>query len=185
MVKTAERPATYEDLLKVPEHLVAELVDGELFTSPRPRSRHAHTAGTLFRRLGDRFQDPGGPEGWWIVFEPELHFNDDVLVPDIAGWRRERMPEFHDVAAFELAPDWVCEVLSPSTARLDRNYKTRVYAQHGVEYGWIVDALNRSVELSQLETGRWQLMETFVGDDPVRIPPFEALELRLGDLWLP
>lgn len=186
MVKTAERPATYEDLLKVPEHLVAEIIDGELFTSPRPRSRHGRAAGKLYSRLDRAFDDgDGGPGGWWIALEPELHLGRDVLVPDIAGWRRERMPEIQDVTAFDLAPDWVCEVISPSTAKIDRYYKSKVYPRHGVEYGWIVDPVERGLELWQLETGHWALIETYVGDDPVRIPPFEDLELRLGDLWLP
>src|SRR5437667_6517507 len=135
-VTAPRRRATYADLLEVPEHLVAEIIDGELITSPRPASPHALAASAIGSVLFDRFNQPPGsgdaPGGWWILYEPELHFGEDVLVPDLAGWRRERMPVFPSVAAFELAPDWVCEVLSPSTARIDRARKLHVYAREGV-----------------------------------------------------
>ena len=185
MAKPALKPATYDDLRKVPPHMVAEIVEGELFASPRPRSRHAHAAGTLFRRIANRFQDgDDGPGGWWIVIEPELHLDRDVLVPDIAGWRTERMPEFPDVAAFELAPDWVCEVVSPSTAVVDRVYKVPVYARHRVAHGWIIDPVLKSLELYRLSGEHWATIETFIGDEVVRVEPFESLDLRLSNLWL-
>ena len=120
------RRATYEDLMQVPDTKVAEILDGELFVSPRPASPHAYAAMAIGSRLHTSFHgdgdadQPAGPGGWWLVFEPELHFGDDVLVPDIAGWRRERMPSFPSVPYFTLAPDWVCEVISPSTGRIDR-----------------------------------------------------------------
>src|ERR1700690_2368947 len=117
----AKRPATYDDLFNVPAHLVAEIVDGELIPSPRPAARHATAASALGEELGPPFKrGRGGPGGWVILDEPELHIVGQIMVPDLAGWRRERMPEIPDVAFFELAPDWVCEVLSPSTAALDR-----------------------------------------------------------------
>ena len=124
---SARRKATYQDLLDVPDTLVAELVAGTLYTNSRPASPHALAAATLGMDIGSAFQrGRGGPGGWWIQLEPELHFDGDVLVPDLAGWRRERMPEMPRVAAFELAPDWVCEVLSPTTQRLDRAAKMPV-----------------------------------------------------------
>jgi Uma2 family endonuclease len=185
MPKTMQRPATYEDLLKVPPHLVAEIVEGELFTSPRPRSRHAVAAGRVFRRLGSKFEDgDDGPGGWWLLFEPELHLGHDVLVPDIAGWRRERMPSIPDVAGFALAPDWVCEVTSPSTGKLDRFYKAPVYARHRIPYGWILDPIARGLELHRLENSHWALIETYVGDQVARSEPFESVELNLSDFWL-
>jgi len=135
-----ERPkATYEDLLKVPDHKVAEIVDGELYVSPRPAAPHALAATVLSNELGPPFHHGhGGPGGWWIVFEPELHLREDILVPDLAGWKRERMPEFPKSAFFTLPPDWICEVLSPSTERLDRARKLHVYAREGIAHAWLI-----------------------------------------------
>lgn len=179
-----KRRATYEDLLQVPEHKVAEIVDGELHVSPRPSSRHALAASGLDRTLGPAFHDGrGGPGGWWILFEPELHFGEEVLVPDLAGWRRERLPEFPDTAAFTLAPDWVCEVVSPSTERLDRAKKMPAYGRKGVPYLWVVNPLTRTLEVYRLADGRWVLLSTHGGDARVRAEPFEAVELELGSLW--
>jgi Uma2 family endonuclease len=182
MAKTLQRRATYDDLVNVPPHLVAEIIEGELHTSPRPRSRHGNAAFRLSTRLGGRFDDDI-PGGWRFQFEPELHLRNDVLVPDIAGWRRERMPELPDVAAFELVPDWVCEIVSASNARHDRYRKAPRYASHGVAHGWIVDPVACAVEAYRLENGRWALIGTYLGDDAVRIEPFEDLELPLGILW--
>jgi Uma2 family endonuclease len=118
--------ATYDDLLKVPDHLVAEIVEGELFTSPRPAVPHGHTSLALAARL---FSFGAGPGGWWILIEPELHLGSDVLVPDIAGWRRQRVPYLPQTAAIEIAPDWICEVVSPATGGLDRLRKLPRYAE--------------------------------------------------------
>ena len=115
-----DRPATYEDLMKLPEIMVAEIVDGELHASPRPAPRHACAGSSSECSSADRTTGRGGPGGWWILDEPELHFSGNVLVPDLAGWRRTRMPRLPETAYFPLAPDWVCEILSPSTAMLDR-----------------------------------------------------------------
>ena len=183
MAKTAQRPATYEDLLRVPEHLVAEIVDGELFTSPRPASRHARATTVLSRVLGEFDDGSGGHTGsWWLIVEPELHLGSDVLVPDIGGWRRERMPEFPDVAAFDLAPDWICEVASPSTGRLDRIRKLPAYARHGVAFAWIVDPIQKTLEVDQLRDAAWTLIATHEGDEVVRAQPFDAIELKLDAL---
>jgi Uma2 family endonuclease len=183
MPKTLERPATYEDLLRVPDHMVAEIIDGELFASPRPRYQHANAAGEVYRQLSNNFRHgEGGPGGWRIVFELELHLAGDVLVPDLGGWRRERLPAV-DVAAFEITPDWVCEVVSSSNARHDRIRKMPTYARLGVPYAWIVDPVARGVEAYRLENGRWTLIGMYGGDDPAYIEPFEAAEIRLGDLW--
>src|SRR5207244_6097126 len=125
-MSTARRRATYQDVVEAPEHLVAELIDGELITSPRPASPHALAASAMSMDLSPFHQPPGAagkPGGWWILYEPELHFGDDVLVPDLAGWRREHMPEFPNVAWFAQAPDWACEALSASTRSLDHDRK--------------------------------------------------------------
>jgi Uma2 family endonuclease len=184
MGEPAARPASYEDLLQVPEHLVAEIIHGVLLTHPRPAPKHALSASTLGGKLIDPFGTGSrGPGGWWILDEPELHLGAQVLVPDLAGWRRERMPTLPDAAWFELAPDWVCEVLSPSTAKTDRTLKMPLYAQHGVVHLWLIDPLLRTLENYRLADGHWTLDVTLKDDDPVRLAPFAAIEFPLGDLW--
>src|SRR5205823_1804949 len=138
-----KRRATYEDLMQVPDTKVAEIIDGELVVSPRPASRHAHAATVLGSDVTGPFHrgpgDPAGPGGWWILLEPELHLAEDVLVPDWAGWQRDRLPVFPDTPAFTQVPDWVCEVISPSTGRIDRSRKMRIYAREGVSHLWFVE----------------------------------------------
>jgi Uma2 family endonuclease len=180
-----EAAATYDDLLKLPDHMVGEIVAGELWASPRPAARHARTSSLLGSEITGPFdRGRGGPGGWWILDEPELHLENDVLVPDIAGWLRARMPQIPDVAFFELAPDWVCEVMSPSTARLDRTRKLPSYAAHGIPWLWLVDPPARTLEVFELVEGRWTLIATHGGDDIVRAVPFDAIELELGALWI-
>jgi len=178
------RPATYDDLLAVPDHLVAEILDGELHVSPRPAPRHADASsgiGGVLRQPFDRGR--GGPGGWRILFEPELHLGPDVLVPDIGGWRRSRLPQLPEEAFFSLTPDWVCEVLSPSTAGIDRIKKLRIYARESVAHVWLVDPLVRTFEVLRLENGRWTIVTTATDAEVVRAEPFETLELDLSDLW--
>ncbi|MBI5490479.1 MAG: Uma2 family endonuclease [Deltaproteobacteria bacterium] len=185
MSAPARKPATYDDLIALPEHLVGEIVDGELFASPRPASRHARAASVLGAVVGGPFDlDPHGPGGWWIVDEPELHLGTAVLVPDLAGWRRERMPAFPDVAFFELAPDWVCEVVSPGTARLDRVRKLPIYARQGVAHVWLVDPRAHTVEVFRLQEAQWLLVATFGEGDKMRAEPFAAVEIPLASLWI-
>lgn len=182
-----KRRATYEDLMQVPENLVAEIIDGELVTSPRPASPHANAAYVLGGDVRRFHGPPGGsdaPGGWWILFEPELHLGDDVVVPDLAGWRRERMPVMPNVVGFTLAPDWVCEVISPSTGRIDRSRKMGIYARAGVGHLWFVDPLLRTLEVYRLDGGRWMVVSTHGGDDRVRAEPFDAVELALPRWWL-
>jgi Uma2 family endonuclease len=184
VASSVKRRATYDDLLQVPPHRVAEIVDGDLYASPRPASRHALASSALGSELWPPFhQGRGGPGGWWILFEPEMHFGSDVLVPDLAGWRRERMPDFPDTPAFTLAPDWVCEVVSPNTERLDRAKKMPVYAREGVAHFWLVNPTSRTVEICRLADGRWLLLATHEGAERVRAEPFAAVELGLAPLW--
>src|SRR5687768_370509 len=130
-----KRRATYEDLVQVPDHQVAEILDGELIVTPRPALRHAGASSMLGGHLVGPFQvGRGGPGGWWILDEPELHLADDIVVPDLAGWRHEHLPVVPDAAYLTLAPDWVCEVISPATERMDRSRKMRIYAREGVTH---------------------------------------------------
>jgi len=183
-----QRPATYQDLLDAPEHLIAEILDGELILSPRPASPHAHAVSMLGIDVGGPFmrrRGGYGPGGWWILYEPELHLDPDVLVPDLAGWRRERMPTVPRVAWFELPPDWVCEVLSPSSAGRDRLRKMRTYARAGLSHVWLIDPLARLLESYRLQDGLWLRLGSWGGDELVRAEPFAEVELELSAWWLP
>lgn len=179
-----DRPATYEDLVKVPDICIAEIVDGELHSSPRPALRHARSGSILGGRLMQPFDEGrGGPGGWWILYEPEIHLDQDVIVPDWAGWRRTRVPRIPDAAFCSVAPDWVCEVLSPSTARLDRAKKLAIYARERVQHTWLIDPAARTLEVLRLENGRWTILATHAGDEIVRAEPFDAIEIELAALW--
>lgn len=184
----ARRPVRYDELLKVPDTKVAEILDGELIVSPRPASPHARAASIMGTDLIGGFDGPVGsasaPGGWWLLFEPELHFGDDVIVPDQAGWRRTRMATLPNVAAFTVAPDWVCEVVSPSTGRIDRSRKMRIYAREGVGHLWLVEPLLRTIEVYRLEAERWVVVGVHAGDEPARLEPFDALELAVARWWL-
>src|SRR5437867_1795582 len=184
MASPIKRRATYDDLLQVPPHRVAEIVDGDLHVSPRPASRHALASSRLGSELVEPFdRGRGGPGGWWILFEPELHLGDDVLVPDLAGWRRERMPAVPETAYFALAPDWVCEVLSSGTARLDRQRKLAVYAREGIAHVWLLDPIQRILEVLRLERRQWMIVSVHADEDEVCAEPFEATTLPLLRLW--
>jgi Uma2 family endonuclease len=156
-----------------------------LHTHPRPAPKHARAYSALGFSLGGPFdRGVGGPGGWWILDEPEFHLGGDILVPDIAGWRRERMPTLPESAWFELAPDWVCEILSPATARTDRALKMPLYAREGIPYLWLVDPDVRMLEVYRLDADRrWLLLATLKDDDPVSQPPFDAIEFPLDSLW--
>lgn len=178
--------ANYADIVALPEHLTGEIIDGELFVSPRPASPHARASsgmgGALYGFDGD---GGGGPGGWWIIDQPELHVAGQVLVPDLAGWRRATMPEFPSTAAFEVPPDWVCEVLSPKNGRVDRYKKMPKYASFGVTHAWLVDPDARCVEVYRNQSGNWLWIATHEGDVKARIEPFEAIELDVGRWWVP
>ncbi len=179
-----KKPATYADLEALPAHVVGELIAEELYVSPRPAMPHTVVGSRLGGELSVRFdRGSGGPGGWIILFEPELHFGEDALVPDLAGWRRERMPRPPRTAAVSLAPDWVCEVLSPSTAALDRRVKLPVYARQGVRHVWLMDPEARTLEVLRLEEARYLPLVTHTGLAPVRAEPFEAIELDMAFLW--
>lgn len=188
MAEVAERIATYQDVIDAPDNLVAEIIAGRLETHPRPAPRHAVAHMALGGRLMPPFQfGDGGPGGWLIVTEPEIHFGPadrrDIIVPDLAGWRRERLPKLPETAYFETAPDWACEVISPSTAHLDRGPKRDIYARDGVAHLWFVDPIHRLLEAFELREGRWVLLATLTNNADVAVAPFEAAPFSLADLW--
>jgi Uma2 family endonuclease len=171
--------------LAAPEHLIAEVLDGELVLQPRPAARHSVVASTLGEELGPPFKrGRGGPGGWLILDEPELHLASDILVPDLAGWRRERLDRIGDEAFIEMAPDWVCEVLSPSTEKRDRAAKLPIYARERVSHTWLVNPVQRTLEVLRLTSERWLTLAVHHDDHRVRAEPFDAIELDLSVLWM-
>lgn len=182
----SKAPATYRDLFSLPHTEMGQIVRGELIITPRPPLRHVLVSSLLGGELCERFdRGRGGPGGWWILDEPDLQIGNDVLVADMAGWRRSRMEQLPRVFPVSLAPDWVGEVLWPGTSAIDRVWKLPLYAQAGVEYVWLLDPSERSVEIYQLHEGHFRLVDGHVGDGPGKIAPFEAVELRLGRYWPP
>ena len=183
----ALKPAPlYDQLCDLPENLTGEIINGQLHSQPRPSGRHGLAGRALNLDLCGPYDfGRNGPGGWWIISEPEVHFvrDSEVAVPDLAGWRRERMPQVPDDHRFEVVPDWVCEILSPSTARKDRILKLPFYARHGVAYAWLVDPDARTLEAYALTQGQWMLIASLQDEDPVRVAPFDAVEFCLGDLW--
>ena len=173
MAESAHKPATYQDVLDAPPDKVAEVVAGELYLSPRPRARHGLASMRLGAALDGSFSGGKGPPTSWVfIIEPELHLGDAVLVPDVAGWLISRYPaENEDLAFFSAPPDWVCEVLSPSTARLDRLRKLPLYAAQGVRYAWLVDTEARTLEAYRNESGRWLQLGVFGDDAKVKAEP--------------
>jgi Uma2 family endonuclease len=178
------KPATYADLVALPDNVVGELIGGVLHASPRPAGAHAVAAFNLGGSLAWPFVGgKDGPGGWVILGEPELHLGEDVLVPDVAGWHRERMPNARELVAFTVVPDWVCEVLSPSTKALDRKEKLPIYAREGVRHVWLVDPRARVLEVFRLEGADYSLLATYSGEVHVRAEPFDAVELDLAFVW--
>nr|AYM54025.1 hypothetical protein [Pyxidicoccus fallax] len=175
----------YAELDRLPEHVVGEVIGGELYVSTRTTMLQGRALFRLFNLLSPFDEVPGreGPGGWVFLPRSELHLNSDVLVPDIAGWRRVRVPELPDAIGMELAPDWLCEVLSASTERIDRARKMAVYAREGVKHLWLVDPRIQTLEVYRLENGRWLLLGTHSANDKVQVEPFEALPIDLSGLW--
>ncbi len=179
-----QRPACYDDLLSLPDNVIGEIVSGELYTQPRPSPKHAMVASALGFEIGSPFhRGRGGPGGWWVLDEPELHLGSDVLVPDLAGWRRSRLPHMPETAWFELSPDWVCKVLSPATAKLDRTVKMPRYAAYEVAYCWLIDPVARTLEAFKRDGEHWLLQASFVDEADVRVEPFDAVAFPLAALW--
>jgi len=189
MSDAAPRFATYEDVLALPEDVRAEVLGGRVVTAPAPLPKHSKAQGALRSFIGRPFDDDdghGGPGGWWIFVEVDIALGPhDIVRPDLAGWRRERLPDPAEQRPIPVAPDWVCEVLSPSTAARDKVQKRALYAEAGIPQYWMVDADARTVEAFVLESGRWVLAGSYDETATVAIPPFEAIELDVGRLFLP
>jgi Uma2 family endonuclease len=182
----AQSTGLYGELEALSPNLVGEIISGRLYAHARPAGPHALASSSLGADLLGAFQrGRGGPGGWWIIDEPELHFvrDQEVLVPDIAGWRRERMPQMPADQRFQVVPDWVCEVVSPSSVRTDRSVKMPVYARFGVAYLWLVDPLVRTLETFALDDGRWAVTGHFKNGELIAAPPFHAVTLELAALW--
>ncbi len=186
MSEAARKHAVYEDLYNVPENMTGEIINGELFVTPRPSRRHTETASSILIEIGPPYRyGRGGPGGWIILVEPEIGLAENILVPDLAGWQRDRYPGEEPHNWISVPPDWVCEILSPSTARLDKVKKMPVYAQHGVPHLWLVDPLAKTLDVFELQNGRWVLLGSYVEDDKVRAVPFAEVEIDLAGLWSP
>ena len=184
MQEKVKRRATYADLKAVPPHLVAEILNGRLVTHPRPAPPHGTSSTSLTDELVGPFQKrKGGPGGWVFIGEPELHRGEDVAVPELAGWRRTRMTQMPTTAFIALAPDWICEVISPSTEDYDRGEKSEIYARAGIPHFWIIDPLIKKLEVHELRDGRWLLLQTVSQHQTVVAPPFDAVSFSLGMLW--
>jgi len=187
MVSARKRPS-YADIQALPSHLRGEIIAGELVVHPRPAPPHVHAAGALGIFVGGPFGfGVGGPGGWWIEPEPELSLgvdqDFDPIIPDLAGWRRERMPALPETAQFTLVPDWVCEVLSPSTQAIDRADKMPFYLRADVKHAWLVDPIQQTLEVFRQENGRWSILGVHKGSAVVRAEPFDAVELHLAQWW--
>ena len=184
MEPVSKRRATYQDVIDSPEHMIAEIIGGELRLSNRPASPGIAVASSLSDELGPPFKrGRGGPGGWLILNEPELHLGDEIVVPDLAGWRRDRLSVVPDAAFISVPPDWVCEVLSKSTEKTDRAEKMPIYASFGVGYAWLVHPRRRTLEAFQLRDGKWLAIAVHKDTDRARIAPFDAIELELAMLW--
>ncbi|MEY4579411.1 MAG: hypothetical protein RL701_4114 [Pseudomonadota bacterium] len=184
-----DRPATHTDLAALPEGVHAELIAGVILTQLSPLPEHGKAQRVLGSHIGGPFDDDdgrGGPGGWWIFPEVEVRLSEHVIVrPDLAGWRRERLPNPRGVRPITVVPDWVCEILSPSNAAHDRVTKRTLYASAGVAYYWLVDPAERVLEALALRDGGWFEVGVFDHTAVTRIAPFEAVELEIGRLFLP
>lgn len=186
MSEPAKRKATYEDLFSIPENTTGEIINGELIVTPRPSRKHTYASSALDKKIGPPYQfgEGGGPGGWIIIVEPEMGLGEHILVPDLAGWKKERFPGEEPHNWISTAPDWVCEVLSPGSMRIDKMEKMPLYARHGVPYLWLIDPIAKTLDVFRLKDGEWTVAGLYVEDAKVRAEPFTEIEIELNALWL-
>jgi Uma2 family endonuclease len=187
MSERARKYATYEDLYTIPENMTGEIIYGQLVVTPRPSRKHIYAASALGGELAPPYQfgRGGGPGGWVILIEPEIGFGEHILVPDLAAWRVERYPEEEPRNWISVSPDWVCEIISPSTEIRDRDEKMSVYAEHGVPYVWLINPIIMTLEAYKLLCEGWVRFAMFNGHKMARVEPFHEIEIDLGSLWGP
>ncbi len=185
MGEPAVKKATYDDLHSIPENMLGQIIDGELHTMPRPSPKHAKAASDLGAVIIYPYRfGRGGPGGWIILDEPEVRLGEHTLVPDIAGWKKERFPSSLKTNWIEVSPDWICEVLSPDTIRLDKTKKMPIYAKHNVKHIWLINPTDKTLDVFKLAPGGWLLLYAFVDNDKVKAEPFQEIEIDLAELWL-
>lgn len=177
--------SVHEQWIELPDHVVGEIISGELHVSPRPALKHGNATSSLLHELmGPFHKGKGGPGGWVIMMEPEIHLADHILVPDIGGWKRDKIPAITNETFFSISPDWVCEVLSPSTAGFDRVKKMPIYLEQNVKHIWLIDPILKTLEVFENNKTSWILVKTFMNDDKVRCVPFLEIEIDLSVLWV-
>jgi Uma2 family endonuclease len=186
MAEPAKKPAVYEDLFGIPERMTGEIIDGDLIVTPRPSRKHVFAATALGTKVAGPYQfgEGGGPGDWLLLIEPEIKLGEDILVPDLAGWRRERFPAEEETNWISVAPDWVCEVLSPRTLRVDKIKKMPIYGEYEVQHLWLIDPNAKTLDVFRLESGKWMVAGLYAEDDKVRVEPFQEIEIDLRNLWL-
>ncbi len=175
----------YEDLVNLPASLTGEILNGQLYAQPRPSGKHILAASNIGSEIHGAYQrGRGGPGGWWILQEPEVHFvlDEEVTVPDVAGWRKTTMPAIPDGHKFTIVPDWICEIHSPSTESIDRNIKKPLYARFGVSFLWLIHPKNRTLETYRLVEGNWKSQGVYSGADTFCVEPFESVKIQLDEL---
>lgn len=184
MPEIAKRYATYEDLYTIPENAIGEIIEGDLYTHPRPARGHVWISSRLGHKIGPPYDfGDGGPGGWVILDEPEIGLGGSILVPDLTGWRKERFPREEETNWISVAPDWVCEILSPSTVQVDLIRKMPIYAESDVKYAWIIDPALKTLNAFRNESGKWIPIGSFKVDEHVQVEPFHEIAINLADLW--
>ena len=184
MLQMIKKIAIYEDLYSIPENMIGQIINGELIAMPRPSPKHCNVVSGIGFEIGPPYRfGRGGPGGWVILDEPEIKLGQDIFVPDLAGWKKERLTKFPNTNYISVPPDWVCEVLSPSTEKTDRAKKMPIYALFGVPYLWLINPVEEIFEVYKLDSGRWMLFSVYAENDKVRAEPFQEIEIDLQNLW--